>query len=38
MANGWWQVIGWLVGRWSVEGGRLVDGFNKTHLISVFVN
>ena len=29
---GWcvWSVVGWSVGRWSVAGGRLVDGFKET--------
>ena len=28
---GQWLVVGWSVGRCSVAGGRLVDGFKETH-------
>ena len=30
-------MFGWLIGRWSVLGGRLVSGFKETHFEYVCV-
>ena len=32
LLSGQWQVVGWSVGRQSVVGGSLVDGFKKTQI------
>ena len=33
----WWLVVGWSVGRWSVVGGRLVNGFKETLHLFVLI-